>query len=199
MLPVGTQGQRSRIVSQNQVQQRENNDVSNSNSSNQNNISNNNDLHDDDTETRIKNNQTCTSNKSFQNTIHQYTTKRQKWKSQLFGQKLGQKEDGICRIVSHNINCLGLHTNSRYKSDILKEWLLQNNVDVCGLQETGIAQHMLKRHEKIAERMRDHRRDNIRMSSVNNRHESVEKLQFGGTAVFAYDYISHLVRSSGAD
>lgn len=60
-------------------------------------------------------------------------------------------------------------------------------MEVCGLQETGIAQQMLKRHEKIAECMRVHRRDNIRMGSANNRHESVEKLQFGGTAVFTYD------------
>ena len=82
---------------------------------------------------------------------------------------------------------------------MLKERLLQKNVDICGLQETGIAQHMLKRHEKIAERMQDHCWDNIHMNSTNNRHESVEKLQFGGTAVFAYDFISHLVRSSGAD
>ena len=86
-----------------------------------------------------------------------------------------------------------------YKTSILKDWLYNNNVDICGLQETGIAQHMFQRFERLSERMRDNRRENIRMCSANDRHESIEKLQYGGTAVFAYDYVSHLVHSSDAD
>ena len=58
---------------------------------------------------------------------------------------------------------------------------------------------MLKRHERLAERLRDPRRDSMRIGSSSNKHESVDKFQYGGTAVLAYDYLSHMVRSSGAD
>jgi len=59
----------------------------------------------------------------FQNTIHQYQKSNQTWKNKLFGQKLQHKSDGICRIVSQNINCLGIHSNNMYKTSILKDWL----------------------------------------------------------------------------
>ena len=135
----------------------------------------------------------------MQNNIRQYTISNHSWKKKLFGQHFQQKQHGICRIVSQNINCIGIRTNNIYKTSTLKDWLHQNEVDICGLQETGIAQHMFQQHERLAERMRDHRRENIRMCSANNTHESIERLQYGGTAVFAYDYMSHLVKSSGTD
>ena len=39
----------------------------------------------------------------------------------------------------------------------------------------------------------------MRMCSGNNNHEKIEKFQYGGTAIFAYNFISHMVRATGVD
>ena len=109
------------------------------------------------------------------------------------------KHDGTCRIISQNINYIRVWATGSYKTNFLKNLIYNNDVDICGLQEVGLAQHLLPRHDQLAKRMRDYRRDNIRMSSANNKHDDVDKLQYGGTAVFAYDFISHMVRASGTD
>lgn len=109
------------------------------------------------------------------------------------------KQDGICRIVSQNINCIGIDVVTNPKLHTAKEWIYHNEVDICGWQEIGVAQHLLQRHEKLAERMRDIRHANMRISSSNNRHENIEKFQYGGTAVFAYNMVSHMIYATGSD
>ena len=57
----------------------------------------------------------------------------------------------------------------------------------------------MQRHEKLVERMRDMRHSHIRMSSSKNRNENIEKIQYGGTAIFAYNLLSNMVYATGAD
>jgi len=103
------------------------------------------------------------------------------------------------RIVSNNIGCIGIESIANSKQNSLKDWLARNEVDIVGWQEIGLAQHMIQKHERLAERMRDYHRKQIRVSSANNRHESVDKFQWGGTAVIAFDTLANMTRASGAD
>ena len=143
--------------------------------------------------------ETYTTAPTFQNKIQSYVKSKNKWKKKLYGDSMEDKDDCICQITSLNINCIGVNTNENYKINTLREWLFHNNVDICGLQEVGVAEHMLKRHEKLAERLRDMRRNNMRISTTSNRHETIDKFQYGGTALFAYDNMAQMVRASGSD
>ena len=58
---------------------------------------------------------------------------------------------------------------------------------------------MIQKHERLAERLRDYRRKQIRVSTANNKHESIEKFQWGGTATIAYDTLANMARASRAD
>ena len=137
------------------------------------------------------------SRKHISNQLEEKAISRRK--TQLYGDTLGPKDDGTCRIVSYNINCIGVDTFTNSKHNTVKDWLFQNSIDICGWQEVGVAQHMLQRHEKLAERMRDMRRKNIRMCTANNKNETIDRFQYGGTAVFAFDHISHMVRAAASD
>lgn len=97
-----------------------------------------------------------------------------------FGDSIVGKEDGVCRIVSQNVGCLGVIATNNNKIRTAKEWLLQHHVDVCEWQEIGIANHVLQRHDKLHERMRDSRRKAMRISVGTNKHEDIERFQWGG-------------------
>jgi len=113
-------------------------------------------------------------------TTTHFISNKNKWKTIIYGDKIPPKAEGICRIVSQNINCIGIDVVSNPKLHTAKEWLYHNEVDICGWQEIGVAQHLMQRHKKLAERMRDIRHNNIRISSSNNSNEKIEKFQYGG-------------------
>ena len=58
---------------------------------------------------------------------------------------------------------------------------------------------MIQKHKQLAERLRGYRRKQISVSSSNNRHELIEKFQWGGTATIAYDTLAKMTKASGAD
>ena len=138
-------------------------------------------------------------NPSKQRKMLHYTNHIKRKDLTVYGEDLMHKHEDMCRIVSHNINCVGLEIVGNYKFTRAKEWLYNAQVDICGWQEVGLAQHLFQRHERLAERMRDSRRSHLRISSANNHHESMEKFQYGGTAIFAFDDLAHMIRASGAD
>lgn len=109
------------------------------------------------------------------------------------------KDQNECRIVCDNIGCLGLPSIGNVKQNNLKDWLVRNEVDIVGWQEIGLAQHMLPKHERLAERIRDYRRRQIRVASSNNCYESIERFQWGGTSAIAFDALANMLRASGAD
>ena len=110
-----------------------------------------------------------------------------------------QKAPNVYRIGSNNIGCLGLDAIGNTKQNALKDWFSQNEVDIAGWQEIGLAQHMMQKHERLAEHMHDCRRKQIRVSSSNNRYESIERFPWGGTAAIAFNTLANTTRFSGAD
>jgi len=118
---------------------------------------------------------------------------------QVFGDHIIQKEEGVIRIASQNVNCIGIAAEVNPKQDYAKNWIIQNEVDIVGWQETGVAFHLLPRRKRLSERMRDIRWNKFRISASNNKHENVEISQYGGTAVMAFDEAAHRVHSTGSD
>ena len=56
-----------------------------------------------------------------------------------FGDHLVEKETNQVRIVSQNVNCIGVSHYHNHKIEDAKNWLLQHDVDIAGWQETGVA------------------------------------------------------------
>ena len=65
------------------------------------------------------------------------------------------KSNNTIRIASQNVNCIGDFTQNTYKIEEAKSWLLQNEIDVVGWLELGIAFHTLPKYERLAERLKD--------------------------------------------
>ena len=105
----------------------------------------------------------------------------------VFGEKMDQLEEDSLRLVSLNINNIGIHSYNNSKQDMLKNWLYDNEVSIIGMQELGVAMHLVPKHDRLHERMRDLRWKKIKVSQANNKNENVEKSQYGGTAVVAFD------------
>jgi len=108
-------------------------------------------------------------------------------KKETFGNPMGQKKDGMIRIISQNIGCLGINSKSNPKQDTAIEWIHQNEIDVVGWQEVGISFDMLKGHESFYERIRDSRWKKRRVTQSNNIHEKNDAFQWGGTSLIAID------------
>ena len=125
--------------------------------------------------------------------------KKRKLQHRTFGDHLTFKSKDTVRIVSQNVNCIGISTQNNYKIEEAKNWMLQNEVDIVGWQETGIAFHTLPKYEKLPERIKDIRWKKVRISSSNNKHETLQKFQYGGTAVISFDEVAHRVKATGAD
>jgi len=125
--------------------------------------------------------------------------KKNKQHFRTFGDHLVDKEDHLCRIVSQNVDCIGVVSKDNYKQEKAKDWLIQHEVDVVGWQETGIAFHRLPKQDRLAERMRDPRWAKTRISSCNNKHENVDNFQYGGTSVMAFNEVAHRVHTTGGD
>ena len=115
------------------------------------------------------------------------------------GDSLCKKDDNCIRLVSQNIGCLGIHSFGNGKQSKAIQWLIQNQVDIVAWQEIGIAFHMQQRCDRMRERMRDPRWQKVRVVSANNKHESIDNKQFGGTSVMAVDSVAARVTGTGCD
>ena len=140
----------------------------------------------------------------YETSTNQLTSKIKKNKktnilAKNFGDCLTEKEEGNIRIVNQNINCLGISSYNNQKEVLAKNWLIQNNVDIAGWQEIGIAFHLLPRSKRLHARMQDIRWNKIRVSAANNKHEQNEISQYGGTAVIAVDEAAHRIKATGCD
>jgi len=116
--------------------------------------------------------------------------------AETFGDHLTEKDEGSIRIVGQNVNCIGTNQHCNQKEERAKNWLIQNNVDITGWQETEVAFHMLPRSKRLSNRMQDIRWNKIRVSSTNNKHESSSTFQYGGTSVMAFDEAAHRIKAT---
>ena len=115
------------------------------------------------------------------------------------GDSLKQKDDNCIRLVSQNIGCLGVHSFGNGKQAQGIQWLIQNQVDIVAWQEIGVAFHMQQRCDRMRERMRDPRWTKVRVVSANNKHESIDNKQFGGTSVMSVNSVASRVTGTGCD
>ena len=107
-----------------------------------------------------------------------------------FGEPMQPLEEGVIRIASLNVNSLGKYSRSNPKQDLLKEWIHENDISVLGIQEVGVAMHMVSHYDKLEERMQDLRWTKMKVSYSSNRHESISVSQYGGTAICAFNEIA---------
>ena len=135
-------------------------------------------------------------NPSNKKTLQQ---KKKRIQNRTFGDHITVKPKNTIRIASQNVNCIGISNYNNYKLEEAKSWLLQNEIDIVGWQEVGIAFHILPKYERLAERIKDIRWKKIRSITSNNKHESVNKTQYGGTAVMSFDEAAHRVKKTGSD
>ena len=115
-----------------------------------------------------------------QQQIHSFTTNMSPQFPSIFGESIVGKDDGVCRIVTQNVGCIGVSASANNKIRSAKEWLYQHHVDICGWQEIGIANHKFQRHERLHKRMRNPRRQAMRISTGTNTNDDIDKFQWGG-------------------
>ena len=119
--------------------------------------------------------------------------------TETYGDAMKAKLHDTIRLIGQNIGCLGVRSFGNQKQEQGKSWLIQHNVDICCWQEIGLSLHMMKHQERIQERMKDYRWTKTRITAANNKHESINKLQFGGTLTMAVNETASRVHASGAD
>ena len=81
----------------------------------------------------------------------------------------------------------------------LKKWIMEKEIDVCGLQEIGINWRNCRGKGSIRERMKYHGWEYSRMVSSYNKNCEIGRHQYGGTMTFMKDQITHRVSASGID
>ena len=127
-----------------------------------------------------------------------YDRDRNKLEREYWGDALQAKEPNHIRIVSKNIQGLGL-TAGNPKEDEIKTWLVNKQIDIIGLQEININWYKCKNKDRFGERMRSPAWEYIRYSVAHNKHDPQHRHQFGGCITAGIDQITHRVSGSGAD
>ena len=115
------------------------------------------------------------------------------------GDVINKKDNNSIRLASQNIGCLRIYSFGNGKQSKGIQWLIKNQVDIVAWQEVGVAFHMQQRCDRMRERMRDPRWQKVRVVTANNRHESIDRKQFGGTSVMAVNSVASRVTGSGCD
>jgi len=119
--------------------------------------------------------------------------------TKTFGNSMQDKKEGIIRIVSQNVGCLGISAKANPKQDNAIEWINKHQVDIVGWQEVGIAFHMLKGHESFHERIRDVRWSKSRKVQANNINDIHEPFQWGGTSIISVNEAASRVTETTKD
>ena len=115
------------------------------------------------------------------------------------GDSIYKKDSNSIRLVTQNIGCLGVKSFANGKQAKGIQWLIQHKVDIVAWQELGVSFHMQQRCDHMKERIRDPRWSKVRLTSANNRHESIDLKQFGGTCMMTFNSIASRVSGSGCD
>ena len=116
-----------------------------------------------------------------------------------WGDIMQRKDQNCIRIVSENINNLGVHPTKNEKQNRGRDWLIKNEVDICCWQEVGVNWGRFKSNEKLQARLSCPAWDNIRTSVGYNKHERQSKGQYGGTATMAFDHIAGTIHATHQD
>ena len=123
--------------------------------------------------------------------------RKKKWK-EYWGDRMKQKKSNMIRIAVLNINHIGQMCNSP-KSEALREFIEDKDVDIIGLSELGVNWKKLEEKHSLWERTEPW----FSMRRLAVGYNSADKLsmrsQYGGTAIMAIDKAAHKVTLTGAD
>ena len=108
------------------------------------------------------------------------------------------RQDNVVRIVSKQIGGLGVVAGNSKERE-LKNWMVANEVDCIGIQETNVFWKKCRDKAQFRERMRHHEWDFVRTATSYNKHEFTALNQFGGTAVVATNTLASRVLETGGD
>ena len=123
---------------------------------------------------------------------------KEKFKQEFWGDRLKSKGDGDIRIATKNIQGLGL-TPGNSKEDELKEWMVNRDLDIVGLQELNVNWNKCKHKARFCERFRSPAWEYIRDSVAHNKHDRKHRHYYGGCATIGINQVTHRVAGSGAD
>ena len=73
---------------------------------------------------------TTATNTSSQTNMNSFIAQRPINTTKLNGEPMGPKAHNVYRIISNNIGCLGMDSIGNSKQNSLKDWLVQNEVDI---------------------------------------------------------------------
>ena len=117
---------------------------------------------------------------------------------EYWGDPIGEKGDNVLRVVSKNIQGLGLQACNP-KEDELKNWIVNKNIDVIGLQEINVNWNKCKNKDRFSERIRNPAWGFVRYSVGFNKHDKKYRHQYGGCITLSVEQATHRISGSGAD
>lgn len=132
------------------------------------------------------------------NMEEQYLINNNKYNNEFWGDCLTNKSDGCIRVVSKNIQGLGV-TAGNSKEDELKSCIVNKSIDLIGIQEPNVNWYKCKNRDRFSERIIGPEWKFVRYSVAFNKHDNKSKQQFGGSITMGFDQITHRVSGSGAD
>lgn len=118
-------------------------------------------------------------------------------KKEYWGDKVDNKCDNIIRIVSKNIQGLGLRTGNP-KEEELKTWIVNWNIDVIGVQEVNVNWGKCSSSNRFSERIRNPAWEYARYSVAYNLQDKKYRHQYGGCVSLSVNQVTHRVSGSGA-
>ena len=117
---------------------------------------------------------------------------------EYWGDKLGLKDVDMLRVVSKNIQGLGLQAGNP-KEDELKSWIVNKNIDLIGIQEINVNWNKCNNKNRFSERIRNPAWEFARYSVAFNKHDKKYRHQYGGCISLGVEQVTHRISGSGAD
>lgn len=147
----------------------------------------------------MKGQRTLTLNDSvIWNMEESYRLDKDRLQKEYWGDLMGPKQDNIIRVVSKNIQGLGVRVGG-IKEDELKSGLVNKNIDIVGIQEPNVNWSKCKNNDKFSERMRSPEWEYVRYSLAYNKNNNQSRQQYGECITLSIDQVTHRVSGSGAD
>lgn len=119
---------------------------------------------------------------------------------EFVGDKCGKKNSECLRIMTQNINGFGQKADN-LKERGIKAFVRDRNVDVLAMQQLNICWNKVQHKNKIWDRFRGYEEHfNLSVAwNKDDKNNSKNAFQPGGTALLSVGQISHVWQSMGAD
>jgi len=109
--------------------------------------------------------------------------KENKNTNESWGDEMEMMDESLIRIVSRNIGGLRVEIGNM-KEDELKSWIVNKEIDICGIQEMGINWENCRGRSTLTERLKFSGWEFSKVVASHNKHCLIGRSQHGGTATF---------------